>query len=108
MAKIPKSLQPILWSADVDHLDLKKDKKYIIHQILMYGDLKELAWLFKTYGKKIVVNVFLNHPSKQYPKETFHFVKNFLLNLRNQPLNKDSYVTSLHGSVRQRTAGSVL
>lgn len=108
MTKIPHKLQPILWSRDVKNLNLEKDKVYIIHQILMYGDLNEIRWLFRTYGKKVIVNVFLNHPSKQYPKETFHFVKNFLLNLRGRSLNKDSYVTSIYGPVRQRTAGNVL
>ena len=104
MAHPPKSLQGILWSTDVDRLDLEKDKHYIIHQVLIYGDLSELSWLFDTYSKEEVVRVFLSGPAKLYPKEVYHFVKNYLLGLRNRDLDEQDYVTSFIGPVRQRTA----
>ena len=100
--KIPKKLQPVLWSADVSKLDLQKDKYYIIHQILIYGDFNELKWLFKNYSKNVVIEVFLQ-PYKNYPEYIFYFVKNYILRLNNINLNKDDYVTSIHGPIRQRT-----
>lgn len=51
--KLPASLQSILWSADIKQLDLTKDKIYIINQILSYGGLKELRWLFSNYDTRL-------------------------------------------------------
>lgn len=103
----PSSLQPILWSVNVNHLDLEKDKGYIIPQVLIYGTLTEIRWLFRTYSKSAVAKYFLTHPMKLYPKEAFLFTKNYLLNLADKRLNPDDYVTSFFGPVKQRTASRV-
>ena len=104
MAHPPKNLQAILWSADVNQLDIENNKGYITHQILMYGNLKELRWLFQTYSKRTVIDIFLSHPAKLYPKEMFPFIKNYILGLREVSLDEQDYVTSFFGPVRQRTA----
>lgn len=105
--KIPKNLQSVLWSTDVDLLDLEKDKSYIIHQILLYGTFDEIRWLFRTYPKKVILNVFLEYPRQIYPKEVFRFVKNYILSLKRIKLAEEKYVTSISGPVRSRTAGSL-
>lgn len=99
---VPRKLQSVLWSTDVTKLDLQKDKYYIIHQVLIYGDFKELKWLFNNYLKTQVIKVFLQ-PYKNYPKYIFYFVKNYILGLSNINLNEDDYVTSIYGPIRQRT-----
>jgi len=93
---IPKNLQGILWSADVKNLDLEKDKIYIIHQVLMYGDLKEIAWLFRAYSKKEISDVFRSSPMKIYSPQGFYFIKNIILNLKKKPLPPEKYVASLY------------
>lgn len=107
MTHPPRNLQGILWSVDVDSLNLEKDKDYIINQVLLYGDLGELHWLFTTYGRKGVTDVFLKHPMKMYFKQPFHFIKNYLLPLAQTPLDEEDYVTSISGPVRQRTANRI-
>lgn len=102
--KIPKKLQAILWSVDVSKLDLERDKWYIIYQVLIYGDFNDIGWLLETYGKGEVVNVFLNKPSKNYPAVIYNFIKNYILGLSDEVLDKNSYVTSIHGPVRPRAA----
>jgi len=57
--EIPKTLQSILWSASVKKLDLDSDKNYIIHQVLTYGSLEQIRWLFETYGRKTIKEVFV-------------------------------------------------
>lgn len=101
--KIPKKLQPVLWSVDVNDLNLLKDRYYIIHQILIYGNFSDLKWLFGHYSKNEIREVFLK-PYKNYPKNIFHFVKNYVLDLKNAHLNENNYVTSIHGPVRQRSS----
>ena len=81
--KIPLNFQGILWSADVKNLNLEKDKTYITHQVLMYGTLEQIKWLFKACGKGTVKKVFLEEPKKIYRPAMFHFIRNFII-LKNQ------------------------
>lgn len=104
--KIPNKLQSVLWSCNINQLDLKRDRAYIIHQILIYGTMKDLKWLFKIYSKKDVINAFIDTPYKNYPQFIYHWVKNCLLGLRKTDLDINNYVTSIHGTVRPRAADS--
>lgn len=98
---VPASLQHVLWSCDVKDLDLEKHKTYIIHQILMLGDFSELEWLFKTYSRREIINVFTNVPYKNYPPVAFNFVKNYLLGLKSFSLPEDNYVSAFFGGSRR-------
>ena len=68
---VPDSLQGILWSKSVKNLDLERDKVYIIHQILSYGNLRQIRWLFKTYGLREIREIFLKYPKKIYATPVF-------------------------------------
>jgi len=103
----PKSLQSVLWSTSVDLLDIEKDKGYIIHQILVYGTMDELKWMFGVYGKESIKDIFVHHPTKMYTAKTYHFTKNFLLGLSKIDLDRENYVTSIFGPVRPRAAERV-
>ncbi len=94
--KIPKSFQGILWSVNVKNLDLERDKVYIIHQVLMYGDLEEIEWIFKVYSKNEIKKVFELRPMKIYNHQTFNFIKNFILGLKKKKISSEKYVTSLY------------
>lgn len=90
--KIPASLQGILWSKNVRNLDLERDKVYIIHQVLSFGNLKQIKWLFKIYGSAEIQEVFLKHPKKVYTPAIFNFVKRIILNLGHKKLLPKNYV----------------
>ena len=49
---LPRFLQPCLASYNLDLLDIKKDKKLIIREILNKGNHKALTWLGKTYSRR--------------------------------------------------------
>lgn len=100
MNKIPKWLQPTLWSVKVDQLVLQKDKIYIINQVLAYGGMRELRWLFKNYSLKAIKEVFLHHPIKTYRAPTFNFVKEILLDLTKANLVKEKYVVNTPRIIR--------
>ena len=106
-ATIPKKLQPILWSTNVKLLDIKKHKGYIIHQVLLYGTFEELQWLFSTYSKKEIIDVFINMPQKIYPRSMYYFVKNFILQLKDRNLSEGAYVTSISGKIIPRAARNI-
>lgn len=75
MNKIPKSLRGVLWSADIENLDLEKNASYIVNQILSLGSLDEIRWLFTTYGKPKVGQIFLEKPMKIYTPSALNFSK---------------------------------
>lgn len=47
---IPKSVENVLWSYDIDKIDLELHKKLIIGQVLNYGTKKASDWLFSNYS----------------------------------------------------------
>ncbi len=99
MSKVPKSLQGILWSRDVKKLDTKRDKNYIIHQVLMYGSLPQIKWLKKVYSKSEIKDTFIRAPRKIYTKSSYNFVKNYLLEI-DKKLFEHSYVKTTPRNIR--------
>lgn len=84
--------QGLLWSKDIKNIDLEKDKMYIIHQVLSFGNLKQIKKLFEIYSQKEIVDVFVNCPQRIYTPAVFNFVKNFILNLKIENLVVEKYV----------------
>lgn len=89
--KFPDSIQAILWSKDIKNADLCDDKIYIIHQILAYGDIREVKWLFKVYSENEVRNIFISYPARIYTKPIYYFIKNFILNIK-EDINENDYI----------------
>lgn len=83
--KIPSKLQAVLWSYNIEKMDLKEDKKVIITQVLNYGDWEDLKWLFKVYSEKEIKEVVKN------PRRGVWFEKvlNFWTTLFNIRIKKD-------------------
>lgn len=98
--KVPKRLQSVLWSVDVRHLDIDRDRGYIIHQILSRGRMEDILWLLKTYLKKELRTVFITIPYKDYDASRFYFIKDYLLNLSATKLNKKYYVKNIPRDIR--------
>lgn len=98
--KIPKRLQAVLWSSDINDLDIERDKGYVIHQIFSYGRMEDILWLFKTYPKKDLVKIFTTYPFKDYRYPRFNLVKNYILGLRDRHLNEKLYVENIPRDIR--------
>jgi len=94
---IPNSFQGILWSKNIEKIDLHKDKTYIIHQILAYGDMEDTRWLFKNYRKNEIKDVFIDCPRNIYTRPVFLFIKDFILDIKKK-LNEKEYVKNITGS----------
>lgn len=94
--RIPQRWQGILWSCNVKKLDWQEDKNYIIHQVLMYGDLKDIALLFKIYSKKEIKEVFTKKPTKIYSPQIFNFIKKIILNIKDKTITPEKYVSTLY------------
>ncbi|MBU3964533.1 hypothetical protein KJ591_03275 [Patescibacteria group bacterium] len=91
--------QGILWSKPISKLSLERDKIYIIHQVLSFGSLKQIKWLFKQYSGEEIAKIFLENPKKVYTAAVFNFIKNFVLDFNNKELPKNRYVKTLSRSI---------
>ncbi len=58
---IPKFVQPFLWSYDINSLDLTRDKRRIITNVLNLGTKEATDWLFETYTKEDIKDCLI-HP----------------------------------------------
>jgi len=92
---VPRKFQPYLWSVNIKNLDQEKDKAYIIHQLLHYGDLNAFKWLKKTYTLKQVKELFVKYPKKMYSARSFHFVSQYLLHFSDQSIDSKKYVQNI-------------
>lgn len=97
--KLPKFLQPFLWSVKIEELDWWTDRIYIIHQILAFGDVKALKWLFKNYSREEIKKVFLKHPMRIYRNSSFNLANVVIFDNPIQLSNK-SYVVASHRSFK--------
>ncbi len=73
MNKIPQYISPFLWSYDVDKLDLVRDKKRIITNVLNLGTKKATEWLFGVYGKNEIKEIVSNPLPGEWTKKSLNF-----------------------------------
>jgi hypothetical protein len=88
----PTGLQAVLWSKSLTTLDFDKDKNYIINQVLAYGLLEHLEWLFKVYSKSTIIETFLKNPTRIYSNKALNFIKILLLDGKSANLDEKKYV----------------
>jgi len=55
--KLPKFIQSLLWFSDINKIDMEEDYERIILNVLNYGDLEAMHWLFECYSKNIIKNI---------------------------------------------------
>lgn len=79
--KVPKKMQWLFWSCEVGDLNLKKDKYYIISQVLNYGTWEDVKWLFKVYSEKEIKDVIKNPGRGIWFKDVLNFW-DLMLNLK--------------------------
>lgn len=67
---LPKSVQAVLWSYDLNQIDPELHKKVIISQVLNFGTEEATQWLFLWYGKNEVTTVANTIPLGQWDKKS--------------------------------------
>lgn len=70
---IPKIVQPFLWSYDTNNLDVSRDKKRIITNVLNLGTSQATDWLFDTYTKKDIKSCLINPLPGEWNKKSMTF-----------------------------------
>jgi len=99
-SKLPKNLQAILWSRNINNIDKERDIVYIIHQIFAYGGWEHLKWVFDNYTQNQIKETFIKHPAKDYSERSFNFVQKVLLKIPDSVVDKRYYVKTFPRIIR--------
>jgi len=87
--KVPKQFQRALWSYDISKMDLEKDKKEIITQVLNYGTWEDVKLLFRLYSEKEIKKVIENPRRGAWFEKVLNFwTLMFNTNLKKEALKK--------------------
>lgn len=76
---IPAYLKKYFWEVDTARLDPKKTPEYVIARILEHGDIDAIRWMFATFDKKKISEVFATR--RGFSSRTIYFWKS-IFNLR--------------------------
>lgn len=70
MAELPQSVKATLWSYDLSQIDPQKHKKLIISQVLNFGSLGAISWLFSNYSAEEIKETAINLPLGSWDKKS--------------------------------------
>ena len=73
LKKVPKQFQRVLWSYNINKMDLEEDKKEIITQVLNYGTWENLKLLYKLYSEKEIKEIVRNPRRGVWFKKVLNF-----------------------------------
>ena len=71
--QIPEFVRPFLWSYDISKLDVDKDKKRIITNILNYGTKQATDWLFSVFSKTDILSAVQHPLAGEWNKKSLHY-----------------------------------
>ena len=59
MKRLPDFLKEYFLDVDIEKINLEKASFFVTERLLEYGDSREIRWVFKVYGKKIIKKVIM-------------------------------------------------
>lgn len=73
LISVPSVFYPFLWSYDVNKMDLQRDKKRIITNVLNLGTAEATDKLFKTYSNEVIKKSVLSPFPGEWNKKSLNF-----------------------------------
>lgn len=70
---IPQFVQPFLWSYDISKMDLARDKKRIITNVLNLGTKIATDWLFEIYTKEDIKDCLVHPLSGEWSNKSLAY-----------------------------------
>ena len=68
---VPEFLRPYFWDVAFEELEIKKHSFLIIKRVLDRGNLSDIRWLVKTYGKNAIKKVVMETRDLARPTGNF-------------------------------------
>jgi len=75
---LPAFLKSIFWSWDFSKLNLQKHKKTILKQIMEFGSISAISWMFKNYKKSEIKDFLKNCRPGDLSKRSKNFWEKIL------------------------------
>jgi len=75
---LPDYLKGCLWSYDLKKLDVDDDFRRIATNILNFGDLKAIHWLFNQYPLEMISSVLLSPLKGEWDAKSLAFWSRYL------------------------------
>ena len=72
MIQLPQAVNAVLWSYDLSQIDLSKHKRIIISQVLNFGSLEAVSWLFDNYPSDEIKEAAINIPLGAWNKKSLN------------------------------------
>lgn len=69
--QIPESFRSYFWDVNFEDLETKKHTFLIIKRVLDRGNLRDIRWLIRTYGKDVIGKVVMD--TKDLSRSTGNF-----------------------------------
>lgn len=54
---VPDEYRSLFWDTEPDHIDIKRNAKYIIERVLEVGDMDALGWIQRLYPAQMMIEV---------------------------------------------------
>jgi hypothetical protein len=70
---LPDFAKPFLWSYDVAALDLERDKKRIITNVLNWGTKQATDWLRAEYSPEDIREVLVSPLRGEWHEKSYHY-----------------------------------
>ena len=70
-AQIPESFRSYFWDITFEELEIKKSAHFIIKRVLDRGNLSDISWLLRTYGKDEIKKVVMEAKDLARPTGNF-------------------------------------
>ncbi|MEI6378555.1 MAG: hypothetical protein WCO55_02765 [Candidatus Falkowbacteria bacterium] len=71
--KLPLFLKPYFWSYDFSQIDLEKNRRLIVVNLLNYGSKRATDWLLMTYGRVTVKRLFVAMPQSELSRKSLNY-----------------------------------
>ncbi len=69
--RLPQFFRSYFWDVEFEKLEIKKNAHFIIKRVLDRGDLSDIRWLLKTYGKDEIKKVVMGTRDLARPTGNF-------------------------------------
>jgi hypothetical protein len=84
---LPEALRSYFWDVKFEDLEIKNNAFLVIKRVLDRGNLSDIKWLIRTYGKKEIIRVVtqakdLSRPTANFWADIFGLDKNQIVCLQ--------------------------
>ncbi len=69
--QVPEFLRPYFWDVEFEDLKIEKHAFFVIKRVLDRGNLRDIRWLIKIYGKDVIKKVVMTTRDLARPTGNF-------------------------------------